>query len=85
MYQISFQSQFGTTVVLQVRSGSGNCDNNAIRYDGPLDAGGAYTLNTDDNVVCYRRTADPNNPASGFTVWNTFSPDPMNTPVTITL
>jgi hypothetical protein len=85
MHQISFTNQFGVPVALEIRSGSNACDQNTQRYSNTLAAGGTYTLNTDDNVVCYRRTSNPDDPDSGFTVWNTFSPDDDNTPVTITL
>ena len=85
MYQISFANQFNVPVALEVRSGSNACDLNAQQYNSPLDAGKVYTLNTDDNVVCYRRTSDPNDPASGFAGWNTFSPDDINTPANIAL
>lgn len=85
MYQITFANPFGSEVQLNVRSGSSSCELNAERYNGSLEPGGAYTLYTEDNVVCYRRTSNPGVPGSGFTTWNTFSPDDINTPTTINL
>jgi hypothetical protein len=85
MYQITFVNGLGASVTLDVRSGSNSCEQNTQRYNGVLASGGTYTLNTGDSVVCYRRTANPADPSSGLTVWNTFSPDNMNTPTTISL
>ena len=84
MYNITFQNGFTLPVALEVRSGSSaSCDQNVQQYNQSLNAHDSYLLTTDDVVVCWRRTADPDNPSQGYTSWNTFEPNDINTPTTI--
>lgn len=81
-YQITFENSLSKPVQLQVHAGNGSCDTNQSVLDEQLDAGATKEIDTDQNVVCYRRTADPDNPGT-MTTWTTFSPDDINTPATI--
>lgn len=86
MYDITFRNNFSVAVQLEIRSGvSQDCDNNPSRFNGAVQAQSDQPFSTDDNVVCYRRTADPDNPGGGLGDWKTFSPDDINTPITIDL
>jgi hypothetical protein len=86
MFSITLQNPFGDTIELEVRTGSQpNCDANGSIFNGPLGPNASFPFNTSDNVVCWRRTANPGTPGSPFGVWNTFSPDDINTPVNIQL
>ena len=84
-FDITFQNNFDEEVQLEIASGSQGCDSNTVRFNGLVAGGGSQLFSTDDNVVCYRRTADPDNPGGGFGGWVTFSPDDINTPVTLNL
>ena len=81
-YKITFENTLAKPVQLEVHAGSGGCDANQSVFDEQLAAGGTTEIDTDQNVVCYRRTADPDNPGT-MTSWATFSPDDINTPATI--
>jgi hypothetical protein len=81
-YQITFENTLSKPVQLQVNTGNGGCDTNQNVVDEQVAVAGTKQINTDWNVVCYRRTADPDNPGP-MTGWVTFSPDDTNTPATI--
>lgn len=81
-YQITFNNTLAEAVQLQVRTGNGSCDMNESILDQQLAAGATREIETDQNVVCYRRTADPPNSGT-MTNWGTFSPNDVNTPSTI--
>lgn len=87
MFSITFSNPFGDWITLEIRAGSNqNCDANAVVFNSQLAPGADYSLNTGDSVVCYRRTANPGQPGSPMQPnWNTFSPDPQNTPASIQL
>jgi hypothetical protein len=86
MFSITFQNPFGNTIQLDVRAGSqASCDANGSVFNGALGPNASWTLNTSDNVVCWRRTASPGMPGSPFGGWGSFSPDNINTPTTIQL
>jgi hypothetical protein len=85
-YQITFQNPFGAAVQLEIRTGNqADCERNNIVFNNSLGPNGAHLLETDDNVVCWRRTANPGQPGSPLTQWGTFSPNDANTPTTIQL
>jgi hypothetical protein len=81
-YQVTFKNSLDKPVQLEVNVGDGNCDTNQNILSQQLDPGGDKTIDTDQNVVCYRRTADPDNPGV-MTSWVTFAPDDINTPALI--
>lgn len=86
MYSITFLNAFATTIQVDIRAGSqANCDGNGSVFNGPLGPNASWTLNTSSNVVCWRRTANPDSPGSPLGGWNSFSPDNINTPTTIQL
>jgi hypothetical protein len=86
MYAITFANPFGVWLQVEIRAGSAaNCGSNASVFNTSLGPGSSWTLSTDQNVVCYRRTANPDVPGSPLGGWNTFSPDDINTPTTIQL
>lgn len=82
-YQITFENSLADAVVLEIRVGNeADCDGNQPFYNDQIAAGGNKVIETDANVVCYRRTADPDNPGI-MTAWDTFSPNDINTPADI--
>ena len=82
-YQITFENSLAEAVVLEIRVGNeADCDANQPLFNDQIDAGGNKVIQTDFNVVCYRRTADPDNPGT-MTDWDTFSPNNINTPAEI--
>ncbi len=86
MFQITFQNPFGVSVQLDVRAGNqANCDANGAVFNGPLGPNASWTLNTSENVVCWRRTSNPGTLGSPLGVWGSFSPNAINTPATIQL
>lgn len=73
---------------LQVRTGSASdCNNNAQVYDGTVAINVSQTIQTEANVCCWRRSADPTNPGdSNWTVWNVLDLiDPSQNPVQVDL
>jgi hypothetical protein len=86
MYSITLNNPFGMPIQLQIHAGSlASCDANASVFNGPLGPNASYPFQTSQNVVCWRRTADPNMPGGPFGQWTSFSPDDINTPVQIQL
>ena len=86
MYSITFHNPFVAGLQLDVRAGNqANCDANGSVFNGPLGPNASWTLNTSENVVCWRRTANPGTPGSPLGGWGSFSPDDINTPTTIQL
>ena len=86
MFSITFTNPFGVAIQLQVSAGQyQNCDQNGTVYNGQLGPNASWTLNSDQNVVCWRRTANPGQPGSPFNQWGTFSPNDINTPANIQL
>jgi hypothetical protein len=85
VYAITFVNPFAASIQVDIRAGSSSCDRNASCFNGQLGPGVSWTLNTGENVVCYRRTSNPGMPGSGLGEWSTFSPDDINTPATIQL
>jgi len=86
MYSITFLNPFNTSVQLEVHAGNqANCDQNGTTFNSSLGANGTYVLDTSENVVCWRRTANPGTPGSPLGGWGTFAPDNINTPTTIQL
>jgi hypothetical protein len=82
-YQITFENTLSKAVQLQVNAGDKvDCNANGQVVNEQLDAYKTKTIDTDENIVCYRRTADPDNPGQ-MTAWVTFSPDDQNTPALI--
>jgi len=85
-YQITFANHAWAQVQLQITTGNfQDCSQNHSEgpYILPLNVG--HVLSTSATVVCYRRTADPTNPNSGWGSWNSISPNDQNTPMTIEL
>lgn len=86
MYSITLNNPFGVLIVLQVTAGSNaDCNVNGTIFNGPLGPNASYGFNTSENVVCWRRTADPDIPGGPFGGWTSFSPDDINTPANIQL
>jgi hypothetical protein len=86
-YQVEILNDYNVTVSVEIRTGNNPNDfsQNTLFYEGDLAAGDSKTTDNLDPIVCYRRTADTDNPAGGLGGWNTFSPDETNTPITIKL
>jgi hypothetical protein len=86
-YQVEIHNDYNQTLAIEIRTGNNPNDfeQNTLFYQGDLVAGGSKTTDNFDPVICYRRTADPDNYAAGLGGWNTFSPDDINTPITIEL
>ncbi|MFZ0759507.1 MAG: hypothetical protein WAM69_06095 [Candidatus Sulfotelmatobacter sp.] len=86
MFSITFVNPFDVSVQVEIRAGSEqNCDQNGTVFSDALGPNASWTLNTGENVVCYRRTADPAVSGGPFNEWGTFSPDSINTPANIQL
>jgi hypothetical protein len=84
-YDMTFNNVLGRPVQLVVASGNGGCEANAVKYNQQIASGESYLFSTNDNVVCYRRTADPDNPAGGLSGWTSFFPTDIKTPADIDL
>jgi hypothetical protein len=87
-YVTNFVNGFpNNAVVLQVVSGNNqSCSqNHNSHFNGLLSPGGSpATVDIDDPVLCYRRSADPENPNNGqFTNWVSVFPDNANNGQTI--
>jgi hypothetical protein len=84
MYQITFYNRGWAQCKLEVRAGrSADCSQNTLiaTYTLMLDVG--QPVATSQTVLCYRRPADPDDPNSNWEIWNTVSPDDINTPMSI--
>lgn len=86
-YSVSILNDFDVAVMVEIRTGNDASDysNNRLFFGGSLPSGESRNPDNDDPIVCYRRTADPDNSGSGMGAWNTFSPNDINTPVTLKL
>jgi hypothetical protein len=86
MYSITLSNPFDAWVHLQIHAGSSaSCDANVSIFDSMLASHAPHQLDTDANVVCWRRTANPAQEGSPLGQWTSFSPNDQNTPASIQL
>lgn len=86
MYQITFVNHAWAQVRLEISTGNfQSCDQNASQGLVTLLLNDGHPIQTDASVVCWRRTANPDDPHSAWGNWNSMSPDDQNTPATIEL
>ena len=78
--------RFSKPVHIQVSAGSGSCGGNQIVIDTELQAGAStpqQDFDENQNVVCWRRTANPDNDHGEMSEWGSFFPNDQNRPAYI--
>ncbi|WP_158944627.1 hypothetical protein [Granulicella sp. S190] len=86
-YPVEIHNDYGQTLTVEIRTGNNPNDlgQNALFYQGDLGPDESKTTDNFDPIICFRRSANPDNPGAGLGGWNTFSPDDRNTPKTLEL
>jgi hypothetical protein len=89
LYQITFHNPFDQSINLQVSAGS-NADPaaNQLVFNSTLSAQTdtpAFDFGEDQNVVGWRRSAQPGIDNNQWTIWDSMFPNDQNTPTTIDL
>lgn len=85
-YQITFVNHAWAEVKLEVATGNNqDCNRNASEGPTALALNVGHTITTSASVVCYRRSANPDDPNSGWDTWTSISPNDQNTPMTVEL
>ena len=86
MYQIAFHNPFDTWIKLQVSAGSAaNPADNPLVFNSTLLNGAstpAFDFSEDQNVVGWRRSAQPGVDNNQWTNWGSIFPNDSNTPTT---
>jgi len=86
-YSVEILNDYTAPLRVEIRTGDNATEytKNQCFYEGKLEGGHSKNPDNDDPLICYRRSADPDNPASEMAGWHTYSPNNDNTPVQLLL
>jgi hypothetical protein len=86
-YSVVIKNDYDKPLMVEIRTGNNASDytKNNLFFKDMLEAGDSRDPDNDDPIVCYRRSANPDDLGGPMGDWNTYSPNDQNTPALIKL